>query len=54
MERSERLDRYRTGYAAVADELDGISDEELDRPAPDGGWSAREVVHHLADSEATA
>ena len=34
--------------------LVGATDEELDaRPAP-GKWSAREIVHHLADSEMTA
>ena len=54
MERSQLLDRYRGGFAAVEDALAGITDEELDRPGPDGGWSAREVAHHLADSEATA
>lgn len=31
-----------------------ITDEELDRPGPDAGWSPRQVAHHLADSEATA
>jgi DinB superfamily len=54
MERSELLDRYQSGYAAVDDALAGITDDELDRPGPDGGWSARQVAHHLADSEATA
>ena len=34
--------------------LDGIKHDEMDwRPAP-GEWSAREVVHHLADSETTS
>ena len=28
--------------------------EDLDRRPADGGWTAREVVHHLADSEAQA
>lgn len=54
MERHELLDRYRSGYAAVEGALADITDEELDRPGPDGGWSARQVAHHLADSEATA
>ena len=54
MERTELLDRYRTGYAAVEDALADITDDELDHPGPDGGWSARQVAHHLADSEATA
>lgn len=51
MDRTALLDRYRTGYAAVAAALDGIDEAGLDRiPAPDA-WSARRVVHHLADSE---
>lgn len=54
MERSELLDRYRGGYAAVEEAVAEISADELDRPGPDGGWSARQVAHHLADSEATA
>ena len=45
---------YRDGYRAVAEALVRITPEELDaRPAP-GQWSAREIVHHLADSEMTA
>ena len=36
---------------AVTDALADITDEELDRPAPDGGWTARDVAHHLPDSE---
>jgi hypothetical protein len=54
MERIELLDRYRGGYAAVEEAVAEITDEELDRGGPDGGWSARQVAHHLADSEATA
>ena len=54
MERSELLDQFRGGYAAVESALAEITDEELDRAGPDGGWSARQVAHHLADSEATA
>lgn len=48
------LDRFRGGYAAVEAALADITDAELDHPAPDGGWTARQVAHHLADSEATA
>jgi hypothetical protein len=53
-DRASLLDQFRTGYADVEAALAGISDAELDHPAPDGGWTAREVAHHLADSEATA
>ena len=52
--RNELIAQYNDGYRAVAEALVGANDEELDaRPAP-GKWSAREVVHHLADSEMTA
>ena len=54
MDRHDLLDRYRDGYSAVEKSLEGITDAELDRPGPEGGWSARQVAHHLADSEATA
>jgi hypothetical protein len=51
-ERSELLERYRGGTAAVEDALAGITDRELDRVPPgDGEWNARQVTHHLADSE---
>jgi hypothetical protein len=54
MRREELLDRYRAGYGVLEASLADLRDEELDRPAPDGGWTVRQVVHHLADSEATA
>jgi hypothetical protein len=54
MERQPLLDRFRTGFDEVADALDGITPEELDRRPPGSDWSAREVAHHLADSETTA
>ena len=36
--------------AAVA----GLSDTQLDTPYREGGWTVRQVVHHLADSHAMA
>jgi hypothetical protein len=49
--RARLIDTYRDGIAEVEKALAGASDEELDRrPAPDA-WTAREVAHHLADSE---
>jgi len=55
IERDSLMDRYRAGSGAVDDALAGITDEELDRvPPEDDGWTARQIVHHLADSEAMA
>jgi hypothetical protein len=52
--RKELIAQYNDGYRVVAEALVGATDEELDaRPAPNK-WTAREVVHHLADSEMTA
>ena len=52
--REELIARYKDGYRVVAAALAGITEAELDaRPAP-GKWSAREIVHHLADSEMTS
>jgi hypothetical protein len=52
--RKKMVDQYKNGYRVVAEALTGATDEELDaRPAP-GKWTAREIVHHLADSEMTS
>lgn len=53
-ERSNLLERYRSGAAELRAALADVTDAELDRPAPDGGWTARQVAHHVAESEATA
>lgn len=52
MDRSALVDRYAAGYGAVVEALDGATEAELDARPADGGWTARECVHHLADSEA--
>lgn len=57
MDRSRRqtlIQRYRDGYRVVAEALAGITEEELDRRPAAGEWTAREIVHHLADSEMTS
>jgi len=52
--RQTLVTQYKEGYRVVAEALAGASDEELNaRPGPNK-WSAREIVHHLADSEMTS
>lgn len=54
MERDALLHQYRTGFDQVVEALAGITPDELDRRPPSGEWTAREICHHMADSEATA
>jgi hypothetical protein len=34
--------------------VDGLNDPKLDTPYRDGGWTVRQLVHHVADSHANA
>jgi hypothetical protein len=53
-ERAALIGDYKNGCREVADALKGISEKELDFHRASGKWSAREIVHHLADSEMTS
>jgi len=50
--RNELVNRYRDGFRAVSEALDGISETVLD--SAHEGWTPRMIVHHLADSEMTS
>ena len=52
-ERQELIARYVEGPRVVEEALARIGADGLDVRANDG-WTAREVVHHLADSEMTS
>jgi hypothetical protein len=51
---SALVSRYESGVDAFEASLAGATDADLDRPQPDGEWTARQVVHHMADSESMA
>lgn len=54
MDHSERdalIAEYKAGYQVVREALHQLSEELLDRRPASGGWTPREIVHHLADSE---
>lgn len=40
--------------AAIRAAIDGLSSEQLDRPYRPGGWTVRQLVHHVADSHLNA
>ena len=40
--------------ASLRNAVNGLSELQLDAPYRDGGWTVRQVVHHLADSHMNA
>lgn len=48
------IEQYRDGHRTVTAALEGITEAELDAHPSDQEWSARQIVHHLADSEMTS
>ena len=38
----------------LSDALDGLDREQLDTPYREGGWTVRQLVHHMADSHMVA
>jgi hypothetical protein len=52
--RPSRIKAYREGVDVVRQALAGATDRELDATPAPGKWSARQIVHHLADSEMTS
>ena len=53
-ERNELIARYADGYQEVINALEGFPPESLGAHPIPGKWSAKEIVHHLADSEGTS
>lgn len=53
-ERAALVDRLRTGHAEVMAAVAGVTEAELDRRPSATSWTAREIVHHLADAEVMA
>ena len=53
-QRQQLISRYADGVHQVEQALEGFPERLLgERPFP-GKWTAREIVHHLADSETTS
>ena len=49
-ERAALIARLAAQPAALAAALSGLSDDDFARPYRPGGWTVRQLVHHLADS----
>jgi|SRR5215213_2449646 len=50
-ERNQLIATYAAGYDEVITALDGFPADSLGAHPISGKWSAREIVHHLGDSE---
>lgn len=53
-QREKLIEQYAAGPDEVASALDGFPADGLTAHPIPGKWSAREIVHHLADSETTS
>jgi uncharacterized damage-inducible protein DinB len=48
------IDQIAAAPAELAAAARGLTDAQLDTPYRDGGWTVRQVVHHVADSHMNA
>lgn len=53
-ERNALIKMYASGFDEVMDALNNFPPESLGAHPIPGKWSAREIVHHLGDSETTS
>ena len=52
--RQEKIAALRTLPGEVRQAIAGLNDSQLDTRYRDGGWTVRQVVHHIADSHMNA
>ena len=50
--RAAHIENLRRLPARLRQAVSGLSDAQLDTPYRDGGWTVRQLVHHIADSHA--
>jgi uncharacterized damage-inducible protein DinB len=53
-ERAAMLEDIAATPARMREAVAGLSDEQLDTPYREGGWTLRQVVHHVPDSHLNA
>ncbi|HKK21606.1 MAG TPA: putative metal-dependent hydrolase [candidate division Zixibacteria bacterium] len=53
-ERRNLIDKIRSLPNQLAEAVKGLSEDQLETPYRDGGWTVRQVVHHLADAHVNA
>lgn len=53
-ERSGHIDTIAEHPAHMREAVAGLNDDQLDTPYRDGGWTVRQVIHHVVDSHLNA
>jgi uncharacterized damage-inducible protein DinB len=53
-ERASAIDAIAVAPANLAEAVKGLNDAQLDTPYRPGGWTVRQLVHHVADSHINA
>jgi len=53
-QRTAKIARIAEAPSVLRRAVEGLSDEQLDTPYRDGGWTCRQVIHHVADSHMNA
>lgn len=53
-DRASAIDAIAVAPTALADAVSGLNDAQLDTPYRPGGWTVRQLVHHVADSHINA
>jgi len=53
-ERAQRIDSIASLPAQLRRAVSGLTDAQLDTPYRPGGWTVRQLVHHVADSHMNA
>jgi uncharacterized damage-inducible protein DinB len=52
--RAQAIDEVASAPTKLREAVKGLSDAQLDTPYRDGGWTVRQVVHHVPDSHMNA
>ena len=50
-DRESILTRYKEGPSLLERTLAGLQDTDLDKPPSKGGWTIRQIVHHIVDGD---
>lgn len=53
-DRAQRIDEIAAAPAALRKAVAGLDDAQLDTPYRPGGWTVRQVAHHVPDSHVNA